>query len=272
MPRRKKIEDDFILTEEEKSKSKKIIIKNIFLTKPKVSGRNESQRNLIRSIKDNEITICTGIAGSGKTFVSLAYALSLLYDQKNNYNKIYLVKSVTTLKNEEIGFLKGDLREKFDPFMWSFKINMEKVLEESEIKTLFGLEIVRPFPLAYIKGSSLDNALIIADEIQNVLMDNCRVLMTRIGSNSKLILIGDSNQIDLKDKNQSCLEPLMNMFDNINEIGTIRMSDKDDNCRNPLIKIIEDKFKSYFDESTVKNIEKLHKDYGNGNNKQQLHS
>jgi len=272
MARRKKIEDDFILTEEEKNKQKKEVIKNTFLSKPKVSGKNESQRKLIRSIKDNEITICTGIAGSGKTFVSLAYALSLLYDQKNKYNKIYLVKSVTTLKNEEVGFLKGNLLEKFEPFMWSFKINMEKVLEENEIKTLFGLEIVRPFPLAYIKGTSLDNALIIADEIQNVSIDNCRVLMTRIGNNSKLILIGDSNQIDIKDKNQSCLEPLMNMFDDVNEIGTIRMSDKDDNCRNPLIKIIENNFKSYFENSSIDDLKKLHKDYGNGNDKQYLHS
>lgn len=98
------------------------------------------------------------------TYVSLAYALSLLADVKNKYTNIYLVKSVTTLKNEEVGFLKGDLQEKFEPFMMSFKINMEKVIDKSEMVSLFASEIVRPFPLAYIKGSSLDNCIILADE------------------------------------------------------------------------------------------------------------
>ena len=272
MARKKNFDESFILSEGEKTKKKKEIIKSIFLTKPKVSGKNESQKNLIRSIKNNEITICSGMAGSGKSYVSLAYALSLLADANNNYTTIYLVKSVTTLKNEEIGFLKGSLEDKFEPFMMSFMINMEKILDESEIKSLFESKIIRPFPLAYIKGSTLDNAIIIADEIQNVSIDNCRVLMTRIGSNSKLILIGDSNQIDLKNKWDSSLDPLITMFIDTDEIGTIQMNNNDDNCRNPLIKIIESKFKSYLNNLTSHDLKKLHKDYGNGNDKQYLHS
>lgn len=266
---RKKRDDEFNLTPAEKNKRAKEEIRKIFLKEPKVSGKNESQRKLIKSIKDNEITICTGVAGSGKTYVSLAYALSLLYKQTNKFNTIYLVKSVTTLKNEEMGFLRGDLREKFEPYIMSFKINMEKVLDKGEMSDLFMSDIVRPFPLAYIKGSSLDNCIILADEMQNVSIDNARILLTRIGSNARLVVMGDTNQIDLKDKSQSCLQPLLDMFNDVDEIGTVQMDDADDNCRNPLIKIIESKFQEFLNEVTIDDLKKLHKDYtGNGTRKE----
>jgi len=86
----------------------------------KIIAKNESQIKLINSIKNNEITICSGLAGSGKTFVAVAFALNLLTKLNNRYKKIYLVKSVTALKGEELGYLKGDLNEKIGPFMWSF--------------------------------------------------------------------------------------------------------------------------------------------------------
>lgn len=213
----------------------------------KIIAKNESQKKLINSIKNNEITICAGPAGTGKTFVALAYALSLLRKSSNRHKKIYLIKSVTTLKGEEMGFLKGDLKEKFDPFMWSFYINMEKLILENSIKTLVEKEIIRPFPLAYIKGSSLDDCIIIADEMQNVSLDNSRTLMTRIGSNSKLILLGDINQIDLKNKQESSLEVMLKIFENTENIGVIEMSKEDTNVRNPIISVIEEKYQEYLD-------------------------
>lgn len=211
----------------------------------KIKAKNESQHQLIRSIKENEITICTGPAGSGKTFVSLAFALGLLRAANNKYCKIYLVKSVTTLKGEEIGFLKGDLREKIEPFIWSFVLNAEKILPDNNIRMLIDADIIRPFPLAYARGASLDNAIIIADEMQNITFDNARTLLTRIGENSKMILLGDSNQIDLKNKNESSLEPLLNMFKDVKGFGCIRMDENDVNVRNPIINVIEDKFNEH---------------------------
>ena len=210
----------------------------------KIIAKNESQKKLINSIKNNEITICAGPAGTGKTFVAIAMALSLLRKTSNRYKKIYLVKSVTTLKGEELGFLKGDLKEKIDPFMWSFYINMEKLILESSMKSLVEREIIRPFPLAYMRGASLDDCIIIADEMQNVTLDNSRTLLTRIGSNSKLILLGDINQIDMKNKQDSSLETLLNMFEETENIGSIAMSTEDTNVRNPIIDVIEAKFKS----------------------------
>lgn len=242
---KKKREDYLELSHDEIVSRQKDRINGILFRDIKIAAKNESQQMLIRSIKNNEITICSGAAGSGKTFVSLAFALSLLRATNNKFSKIYLVKSVTTLKGEEIGFLKGDLREKIEPFIWSFVLNVEKILPDTSVNSLIEMDIIRPFPLAYARGASLDNAIIIADEMQNITFDNARTLLTRIGENSKLILLGDSNQIDLKNKEESSLEPLLNMFEGVDKIGCIRMNDNDVNIRNPIINIIEDKFNEY---------------------------
>lgn len=222
----------------------------------KIISKNDSQKKLINSIKNNEITICPVIAGTGKTYVAMAYALSLLRKTNNRFKKIYIVKSVTTLKNEEVGFLKGDLKEKIEPVMWSFYLNMEKLILDSSIKTLIEKDIIRPFPLAYMRGTSLDDCIIIADEMQNVSLDNSRTLLTRIGSNSKIILLGDINQIDIKNKKESSLEILLNIFNNISNIGVIKMSEEDTNIRNPLINIIEDNYKNYYNNNFPQNKKK----------------
>lgn len=247
MTKKKVRDEDFILSEKEILERAKEKVNSVLNTEFKVIAKNESQKELIRSIKNNEITICTGKAGTGKTFVSLAFALGLLKARNNNFNKLYLVKSVTTLKGEEIGYLKGTLQEKIEPFMWSFLINMEKLIDDSIINQLLENDLVRPFPLAYARGTTLDNAIIVADEMQNVSLDNARTLLTRIGKDSKMVLLGDSNQIDLKNKDESSLDPLLAMFSGVEKIGCIKMNDKDVNVRNPLINIIEDKFKFYYE-------------------------
>lgn len=244
-------EEPLVLSEKEITERIKDKIQAILNKETKVIAKNESQKTLIRLIKAKEITICSGPAGSGKTFVSLALALGLLRNKNNHFRKIYLIKSVTTLKGEEIGFLKGDLSEKFEPFMMSFVINMEKMIEDSELKNLFECDIIRPFPLAYIRGASLDNCIIVADEMQNVSLDNARTLLTRVGQNSKLILLGDTNQIDLRNKEESSLEPILNMFKDVEEIGCVTMSEEDKNIRNPIITKIENKFKEHFSKDDI---------------------
>ena len=102
-----------------------------------------------------------------------------------------------------------------------------------------------PFPLAYMRGASLDDCIIIADEIQNLTMSNARTLMTRIGSNSKLIMLGDVNQIDIDNKEESSLKTIVEMFNDIENIGVVEMSEHDTNIRNPLISVIEKKFNDY---------------------------
>jgi len=236
-------------------------IKRLINKDTKIIAKNESQKKLIQSIKQNEITVCAGPAGTGKTFVALALALSLLRKENNRYKTIYLVKSVTTLKGEEVGYIKGDLMDKIEPAMWSFFINIEKMILKSTLNSLMAQDIIVPVPLAYIKGASLDDCIIIADEMQNVSLDNSRILLTRIGSNCKLIVLGDINQIDLRNKKDSSLEVLLSLFDGVSDIRVVEMSKEDTNVRNPLINVIEDKYDEYFKQNKPKR---------NVNNKKQV--
>ena len=215
-------------------------------------GKKEAQCIMVDD--DSHTYLTNDLIVTHNTFVAMAYALSLLRKASTRYKKIYLVKSVTTLKNEEVGFLKGDLMEKIEPVMWSFTLNMEKLVLESSIKTLIEKEIVKPFPLAYMRGASLDDCIIIADEMQNVSLDNSRTLLTRIGSNSKLIILGDINQIDIANKSESSLEVLLGLFDDVDGIGVIRMSEKDTNIRNPLISVIEEKYKEHLEQKETNKL------------------
>jgi phosphate starvation-inducible PhoH-like protein len=245
MGKSKNNDNDFD-TNENKLYKIKTEIGKILKDNIKIVAKNDSQKLLIKSIKENEITICNGPAGTGKTFIAIGIALNLLKNPDNNYKNIYLVKSVTTLKNEELGFLKGNLKEKIEPFMWSFYINFEKLIEKSTLNMLLEAEIIKPFPLAYMRGASLDDCIIIGDEFQNVNLDNSRTQMTRIGTNCKLILLGDENQIDMKNKHESSLSKIIKLFSETPKIGTISMSSKDTNVRNPLITEIENKFKELY--------------------------
>jgi len=241
----------------------KSMINKIIPNDLKIKAANDSQIALIKSIKSNEITICAGPAGTGKTFVAMGIALNLLKKSTNRFKKIYLVKSVKPLKDEEVGFLPGDIQEKIEPAMWSFYLNMEKVVTDASLKQLVEKDIVRPAPLAFIRGASLDDCIIIADEMQNVTFDNSRTLLTRIGSNAKIILLGDTNQIDMRNKDDSSLEILLDLFRETQSMGVIKMSDEDTNIRNPLISVIEKKYKEYIEVNKPNNN-------GNGRKKQRL--
>ena len=212
------------------------------LTKVKVElkAKNPNQKLFASFIEDKEIVICSGPAGTGKTYVACAQALKLFkHDQR--YKKIYIVKSVTTLKDEEIGFLKGTLDEKMEPYIYSFIHNFEKIVGRSITKTLRDNGSIEVMPIAFLRGINFDDCIVLIDECQNITHDNMRTIMTRIGSNCKLIFLGDTGQIDLKMKKNSSLPMIMEKFSKIEEFGCIALSD-DDIVRNPLIKKIEQVF------------------------------
>jgi phosphate starvation-inducible PhoH-like protein len=243
--KKKRDTESFEINGDELNNRQKDVITNMIVEKINLTAKNDSQKKLLKSIKENQITICNGVAGSGKTLCSIYMALSLLRERSNKYQKILLVKSVTVLKNEELGFLKGDLREKVDPFMESFKSNAKKLFNITNVDSLFESSIIHFLPLAYIRGTNLDNSIIILDETQNVSVDNARTLLTRIGADSKIICLGDTNQIDLRNKQDSSLEVLLKIFNDVKDIGCITMDENDENCRNPIIKTIEARFKEH---------------------------
>jgi phosphate starvation-inducible PhoH-like protein len=202
--------------------------------------KNENQKKLITLINENKITIASGPAGTGKTYLACAQALKLLKTD-SRFKKILLVKSVTVLEGEEVGFLKGDLKEKMFPFTISFLDNFHKIIGEGLTQIMLDQGYIEVLPLAYIRGRSIDNAIIIVDEAQNITQKNMRSTMTRIGTDTKMIITGDTKQVDMKNSKLSSLDLVVRLFENKEDIGTMSFS-VGDIVRDPIVKIIEETF------------------------------
>lgn len=217
-----------------------------------IKCKNENQKKLINLIKEKEVVICSGPAGCGKTYLSCAEAIKLL-KMNIGYEKIVLIKSVITLKTEDIGYIKGSIDEKMEPVIYSFINNFEKLIGKEKTQKLKEFGMIEILPIGYLRGINIDNALVIIDEVQNINIDNIRTILTRIGTNSKMILLGDSNQIDSKNKKDTALKFLLDKFQEVDEIGTLELG-LEDVVRNPLIKKIETIFIEY---NRVKELIKL---------------
>ena len=202
--------------------------------------KNENQKKLTNLIKENKITIAAGPAGTGKTYLACAHALKMLKTDQR-FKKIILVKSVTVLEGEEVGFLKGDLKEKMFPFTISFLDNFHKLVGEEITQLMINLGYIEVLPLAYIRGRSIDNSIIIVDEAQNITQKNMRSTMTRIGYDTKMIITGDTKQIDMKNPKLSSLDLVVKLFENKDGIGTMSFS-TEDIVRDPIVKLIEETF------------------------------
>lgn len=221
---------EFLETNQVKKPEKKTSLARGFV------ARTDKQAELIQSIEENEVTIAIGSAGSGKTICAVATALSLL---NQGFDNIILIKSVTTLPGEELGHLPGSMNDKMDPFMMSFTWNIDKVAGKDTSKNLIEKRIIQVLPLAYIRGLSIDNSVVICDEAQNFSKHIFKSVITRIGTNSKYVFLGDVEQIDRKKQSESCLAEVLDIFRDEDYIGTVEFLDED--CvRNPLIpKILE---------------------------------
>lgn len=218
-----------------------------FIEEPKkfhvksIKCKNARQKEFLKCMEEKEITLCTGLAGSGKSYVSLYFALKQL--EKGLCEKIVLVKSVTNLQGEDIGYLPGSIHEKMDPYMMSFYGNIDKIIGEEWRKKLVGEKKIQIQPLAYIRGINIDNAIVLLDETQNLDLNTFRSIITRIGSDSKYVIMGDIEQIDRKNKQSSVLSKLVELFHDSESVGTITFTDED--CiRNPIIPYILEKLRT----------------------------
>lgn len=223
-------------------------IKDKVLEKVKVNikCKSENQKKLVKSIQEKDITICSGPAGTGKTIISCAEALSIL-KRDPKIKKIVLVKSVTTLKEEELGFIKGTISDKLEPVMYSFSGNFEKILGDELFNIMKSEGFIEERPIAYVRGVTIDSSIVIIDECQNISIENLRTLLTRIGENSKYVLLGDEKQIDLKDKNKSSLKIAMEKFEDKEGFGVVKLG-SEDVVRHRLINTIEQVFDEIVEE------------------------
>ena len=212
-----------------------------FIKSIELIGEKEAQ--CISIDGENKLYLTNDCIVTHNTFVSCYESLCEL---KNNdkINKIILVKSVVTLKSEEIGFLKGTLEEKMEPFMFSFTKNFEKMIGVGNTEKLKNDKMIEVLPIAYMRGINIDNAIVIIDEAQNISIDNIRTILTRLGENSKMIFLGDTKQIDQKNKSDSALKFLMEKFNHIEGVGVVEFN-LADVIRHPLIKLIEPIFEKH---------------------------
>lgn len=189
-----------------------------------VYARSIGQKNLLKAFFENEIVISVGPAGTGKTFLSVAYAISLL--EKHEIEKIVLCRPAVEA-GENLGFLPGDLRDKIDPYLAPLYDALNDLLPKNKVQTLINNKIIEIIPLAYMRGRTINNAAMILDEAQNASPIQMKMFLTRLGIESKAVITGDISQIDLPKKTNSGLVEVLKILKNIKNIGIIRLSESD---------------------------------------------
>jgi phosphate starvation-inducible PhoH-like protein len=222
-------------------KSKKEIINTLIKKKTRDKFLSDSQREYYEILQNNQITICSGPAGVGKSYISMKAAVDLLADPNNSYEKLIIVRPAVEAE-EKLGSLPGNVEEKLDPYIFPSYYLLNKIIGKDVREKLKEMEIIEVFALAYMRGMNIDNSILIFEEAQNCTPKQMKLLMTRIGFNSKFFISGDLEQTDrYKDKTHSGLWDAINKFKNVNDIGVFEFNDKDI-VRNPLISQILNKY------------------------------
>ena len=198
--------------------------------------RTKGQKTLYEAFEKHDITIVTGPAGTGKTFLAVVYASNLL--KQGLIRKIIVTRPVVEA-GESLGFLPGDLKEKVDPYLIPIYDSFAEIFGQANVEKMMEKGVIEVAPLAYMRGRTLNDAVVILDEAQNTTGMQIKMFMTRLGFNSKMIITGDVTQVDLPASKPSGLVKAISIVKDIDEIAIIEMSRKDV-VRHPLVqKIIE---------------------------------
>mgnify|MGYP001200183091 CR=1 FL=1 len=232
----------FMIDEKNNFSEKKIeyIIKT---PKKSVIPRSKKQKNYVRALKESDIVISTGPAGTGKTFLAVAVALTLLLDKR--IDRIILSRPAVEA-GERLGFLPGDMREKVDPYLRPLYDSLYDLLDFEKIQKKIEVGDIEIAPLAFMRGRTLKNSFAILDEAQNATDTQIKMFLTRIGENSKIVINGDPSQIDLPNKSLSGLNHSKKILGHLKEISVVDF-DHTDVVRHPLVSKI---VKAYSDKKT----------------------
>ena len=198
--------------------------------------RSAVQKKYIEALKSKEIIMALGPAGTGKTYLAVAVAITMLLDKK--IDKIILSRPAVEA-GERLGFLPGDMKEKVDPYLQPLYDSLYDLLGYEKIQKKIEIGEIEIAPLAFMRGRTLKNCFAILDEAQNATKTQIKMFLTRIGENSKLVVNGDPSQIDLLNKNSSGLTNSTEILKKLKEIAILEF-DQRDVVRNPLVsKIVE---------------------------------
>jgi len=189
-----------------------------------IKPKTVNQQKLVQSVKENDLVFALGPAGTGKTFISVALAVRAL---KNKVVKKIIITRPAVEAGENLGFLPGDLKEKIDPYLRPIYDALNDMVPFEKLKYYMEREIVEIAPLAYMRGRTLNNAFILLDEAQNTTPMQMKMFLTRMGPESKMIVTGDTSQIDLPKNQNSGLKEAVRILNKVKGIGFVELSGRD---------------------------------------------
>lgn len=189
-----------------------------------IKVKTPNQQKLVQSVKGNDLVFAIGPAGTGKTFVSVAMAVRAL---KNKHVKKIIITRPAVEAGENLGFLPGDLKEKIDPYLRPIYDALNDMVPFEKLKYYMEREIIEIAPLAYMRGRTLNNAFILLDEAQNTTPMQMKMFLTRMGPESKMIVTGDTSQIDLPANQKSGLKEAVRILNAVKGIGFVELNERD---------------------------------------------
>jgi phosphate starvation-inducible protein PhoH and related proteins len=213
-----------------------------------VRPRTDGQARYVRAMRDHDLTICVGPAGTGKTFLAVGMAVSML--RQSSVKKIVLVRPAVEA-GERLGFLPGDIAAKVNPYLRPLFDALNDMMESEQVKRYMENDIIEIVPLAFMRGRTLNQAVIILDEGQNTTVPQMKMFLTRMGNGSKIIVTGDVTQVDLPKQTRSGLTDAVHRLRDIDRIALVYL-DENDIVRNPLVQQI---LRAYEDERPRKKKE-----------------
>ncbi len=234
--------DQFMINEKVKNTNVTDIIKT---PKKSIIPRSEKQKEYVRALRESEIIISAGPAGTGKTFLAVAIGLTMLLEKK--IERIILSRPAVEA-GERLGFLPGDMKEKVDPYLRPLYDSLYDLFHFEKIQRMIEIGDIEIAPLAFMRGRTLKNSFAILDEAQNATDTQIKMFLTRIGENSKIVVNGDPSQIDLPNKQASGLERSKKLLSHLNEISVVDF-DHNDVVRHPLVSKIVKAYSNKNDQS-----------------------
>ena len=189
-----------------------------------IKSRSENQQQLIEAYEKNDMVFAVGPAGTGKTYLSVALAVKAL--KEKTIKKIILSRPAVEA-GEKLGFLPGDMKDKIDPYLQPLYDALEDMIPAVKLQDMMEKHIIQIAPLAFMRGRTLSDAVVILDEAQNTTSQQIRMFLTRMGMNTKMIITGDLTQIDLPREQRSGLKEALKILDGVEGIGVVKLGQKD---------------------------------------------
>ena len=189
-----------------------------------IKSRSENQQQLIDAYEKNDMVFAVGPAGTGKTYLSIALAVKALKEKA--IKKIILSRPAVEA-GEKLGFLPGDMKDKIDPYLQPLYDALEDMIPAVKLQDMMEKHIIQIAPLAFMRGRTLSDAVVILDEAQNTTSQQIRMFLTRMGMNTKMIITGDLTQIDLPREQRSGLKEALKILDGVEGIGVVKLGQKD---------------------------------------------